>query len=78
MDLLKTLEVSLQRPLYWDEGVYLELLACDRFEIGSAARLRIDGVFLVAGAQVGRFSASALSLSPALHQQWDHSGRAGL
>jgi acyl transferase domain-containing protein/NADP-dependent 3-hydroxy acid dehydrogenase YdfG len=78
VDLLKTLEVSLQRPLYWDEGVYLELLACDRFEVGSAARLRIDGAFLVAGAQVGRFSASALSLSPALHQQWDPSGRAGL
>jgi 3-oxoacyl-(acyl-carrier-protein) synthase len=74
VDLLKTLKLQLTRPVFWSEAVYLELSLYDTLEIGSATRLQIDGRFLVAGQEVGRFLSTGLSLGAALHREWNQMG----
>ncbi|WP_373890127.1 beta-ketoacyl synthase N-terminal-like domain-containing protein [Massilia sp. DJPM01] len=76
VDLLKTLKLQMERPLFWDEAVYLELSLYEKLEIGSATLLQIEGIFMVEGREAGRFSTNAMSLSAALHEEWGQ--RAGL
>ncbi len=77
VDLLKSLEVSLDRALYWDEGVYLEITVRDKLQSGNATSLQLEGRFIVDGLAVGRFAVSALTVSADWQEQRNTPSRSG-
>jgi len=70
VELLNKIEVSLIRPLYWTDRVYLDLQARNILQVGDATRLQYEGQFVVNGVSAGQFVCEAMSLSAELQRQW--------
>jgi polyketide synthase PksN len=70
VELLNKIEVSLLRPLYWTEPIYLDLQIRNILQVGDATRLRYEGQLMVDGVSAGQFACEAMSLSAELQRQW--------
>jgi polyketide synthase PksN len=80
LGLLKDITLDLDRPVGRGEDIHLIIDRCAPLSVGGASLLELRGRVAVAGpsgpdAEAGRFSASAMTVSRALHRLWSSDKR---